>query len=87
MQFDDLAPLTPELVAYVLRAHTVELHELRTELHGEYLNQAQLMNSYIPRAEQERDRKLRREWPVIGASLIVAATAIVNCILLLSGGH
>lgn len=80
-------PPTPE----DLRLYRIELLEqglntLRMELHDEYLDRAQMMNEYVPRAEHLRHRSERREWPLIVATVTMAATSIANIVLVVHGG-
>jgi hypothetical protein len=83
---DDLSPLTPELTAYILRAMQVEIFDLRKELHGDYLNEAQMKNVFFTREERDREAAIRRDWPTRVFAGAAAIAAIVDAILR-AGGH
>jgi hypothetical protein len=73
------------------RAIQLDLHDLGVEfkaiLRQDYMTAAEMRNHFVTRAEIHDKAVVRREWPVVLASVVVAATAIVNSILLLTGGH
>lgn len=73
----DDRPLSVELLAYrltqvetVQRAIQVELYDLREE-----------RGQYVKRTELQRTAAIRREWPLILAGLVVAATSLGGFVL------
>lgn len=73
-------PLSLPLVAYrvaqaelVQRAMQVELHDIRKE-----------MGKFVLREDVQRAATVRREWPVILATLVMAGTSIANVVLIAS---
>lgn len=75
-----------------MRLYRIELLEqslgqLRQELREEYLDRAQMLNEYIPRAEHLRHQEERRQWPVVGATIAMTLTSIGNLILAIVAHH
>ena len=73
-----------------MRLYRIELLEqglaqLRMELREEYLDRAQLMNEYMPRAEHLRRQEERRQWPLVLATVAMALTSVANLAVLI--GH
>lgn len=87
MANEEFSPVSPELVAYVLRAVQKEVSELRRELHETYLNEAQMTNRFVTRDELRDAARVRREWPLILATIVVSLTSAVNLVVVLSGAH
>lgn len=83
----DGLPITAELTAYILRAVQVEVANLRTELHTQYLNEAQMKNEFPTRKELERSASVRREWPIIVCAILAAAGGVTNVVLVAAGVH
>jgi hypothetical protein len=73
--------LSPELQAYILRAVQLELTDLRKELHNDYLNDAQMKLAFVTREELRERAMVRREWPVILATVALALTSIANVVV------
>lgn len=71
----------------VSEAIRIELYDTKRELHQDlrenYLDRAQMKNDYVPRQEQENARRIRREWPVILATIAMAGAAIANLVVAL----
>lgn len=68
-----MAPET--LLEYRVRTNEEALRALRKELGEHYLDRNELAVNYLPRHERDRDR---REWPLILATLVMAATSLAN---------
>lgn len=73
------------------KAHELELHDLRTELHASlranYLTTAEMRNVFVTRDELHQQRTVRREWPLIAAGVIVAACSVCTLVLAITGAH
>jgi hypothetical protein len=70
----------------MLRAIQVNLTDLRGELHGDYLNEAQMTNRFVTREELRTQARDRREWPLILAACVTTIAQLVTIALVL-GGH
>lgn len=73
------------------KAHELELHDLRTELHASlranYLTSAEMRNVFVTRDEMQRQAGVRREWPLIAFSGLMAACNLVTLIVVLTKVH
>ncbi len=58
---DGPRPTPEEVYRYRLEQLEVAFAALKLELHDEYLDKAQMMNEYVPRAEQARRQAEERE--------------------------
>lgn len=81
------APPPDDILRYRVEQLEVLLAELRLEVHDEYLDRAQLMNEYVPRAEQNKQRDGRLTFAVVAATVLMAGTSITQVIVLLASHH
>ena len=77
--------LSPELLGYMVKGLQVDVQELRRELHGDYLNAAQMKNVFLTREEQEREQAIRRDWPTRLFAGLAALGAMFDAIVRLAG--
>lgn len=73
------------------KAMQLEIHDLRIELRAslrqDYLTRAEMQNQFVTRSEISEQAKVRREWPVIFATLVVTVVSVINLIVSLRGGR
>jgi hypothetical protein len=50
------------------------------------LTREEAQNMFVTREEQRRERAHRREWPIVLASIVMAASSLIN-VLGARGGH
>lgn len=59
------------------------IHQVREQLHEDYLTQAGARNEFITRGEVSHRDDLRRQWPITLATGAAATAAIVQAITLI----
>lgn len=88
---DDREQTTPELLRWRIERLEAEHVALRTEiqlrLHDEYLTANEMRVLFPTRKELAERATIRREWPVMLTSLVLAGTSIANLIVLIGGHH
>lgn len=75
-----------EHIEAALRLEVHELRATRAPLEQVYTRD-QSRNVFVTREEAQRQATVRREWPLILASLVMAAGQVATLIAVLSGGH
>lgn len=95
---NDRAEPTPAVLAerqrhaeYLQKALELEVHDLRVELDARlrqsYLTTAEMRNVFITRDELQHQAGVRREWPLIAFSGLMAICNLVTLVVVLTKVH
>ena len=76
-----------EILAFRIAELEQNVKALREELRTRYLDKAELMNEYAPRAEQDHQAAVRREWPLIAFGGLYMVLQLATLIVTIRGGH